>query len=36
MGTYGTRIDKQGKIQITIQITIFDIDDWDRIRVNQY
>ena len=40
MGTYGTRIDKQGKMVwsqfSTIQITILDIDDWDRIRVNQY
>ena len=42
VGTYGNRIDKLGKLvwsQLSIkvlQITTLDIDDWDRIRVNQY
>ena len=42
VGTYGNRIDKLGKMVWSqystkvLQITISDIDDWDRIRVNQY
>ena len=42
VGTYGNRIDKLGKMVWSqfstkvLQITVLDIDDWDRIRVNQY
>ena len=42
VGPYGNRIDKLGKMAWSqfstkvLQITILDIDDWDRIRVNQY
>ena len=42
MGTYGTRIDKLGKMiwsqfsTKVLQVTILDIDDWYWIRVNQY
>ena len=42
VGTYGNRIDKLRKLvwsQLSIkvlQITTLDIDDWDRISVNQY
>ena len=41
VGTYGTRIDKlkmawpQFSTKV-LQITILNIDDWDRLRVNQY
>ena len=41
MGTYGNRIGKLGKIvwsqfsNKVLQITILNIDDWDRIRFNQ-
>ena len=42
VGTYGNRIDKLGKMLWSqfstkvLQITILDIDDWDKIRVDQY
>ena len=42
MGTYGNKIDKIGRMVWSkvstevLQITIPDIYDWDRIRVNQY
>ena len=42
VGTYGNRVNKLGKMEWSqfsskvLQITILDIDDWDRIRVNQY
>ena len=42
VGTYGNRIDKLRKMVWSqfstemLQITILGIDDWDRIRVNQY
>ena len=42
VGTYGNRIDRLGKMVWSqfstkvLQITVLDIDDWDRIRVNQY
>ena len=42
VGTYGNRIDRLGKMvwyqfsTKVLQITVLDIDDWDRIRVNQY
>ena len=42
VGTYGNRIDKLGKMLWSqfstkvLQITILDIDNWDKIRVDQY
>ena len=40
VGTYGNKIDKLGKMVWSqfstkvLRITVLDIDDWDRIRVN--
>ena len=41
VGTYGNRIDKLTMVwpqfsTKVLQITILNIDDWDRLRVNQY
>ena len=42
MGAYRNRIDKLGKMVWSqfstkvLQITVLDINDWDKIRVNQY